>query len=42
MKGIRETLAGRIGILNLLGLSYREMIHKPASKPFLPSPDVQN
>ena len=41
MKGINETLAGRIAILDLLGLSYREMVQKPKSRPFLPSMDLQ-
>jgi len=38
MQGVQESLAGRIAILDLLGLSYREKIKKPFSgKPFLPS-----
>ena len=37
MKGIQESLAGRVAILDMLGLSYREIIRQPASKPFLPS-----
>jgi len=37
MKGIQESLAGRIVILDLLGLSYRERIKAPyGGKPFLP------
>jgi len=37
MKGINESLAGRIAILDLLGLSYREKIKMPYSgKPFTP------
>jgi predicted AAA+ superfamily ATPase len=37
MKGIQESLAGRIVILDLLGLSYREKIKTPYSgRPFLP------
>jgi predicted AAA+ superfamily ATPase len=37
MEGIQESLAGRIVILDLLGLSYREKIKIPySSKPFLP------
>ena len=37
MKGIQESLAGRIAIINLLGLSYREITGKPEkSKPFWP------
>jgi len=37
MKGIQESLAGRIAILDLLGLSYSEMLQKPQTRPFLPS-----
>lgn len=38
MKGIQESLAGRVAILNMLGFSYREIIAKPKnSAPFLPS-----
>jgi predicted AAA+ superfamily ATPase len=37
MQGIQESLAGRIVILDLLGLSYREIIRAPYSSiPFLP------
>lgn len=36
MKNVTETLAGRVGILNLLGLSSREEYHIP-NKPFLPA-----
>lgn len=37
MKGIQESLAGRIVVLDLLGLSYRERIKLPHSgKPFVP------
>ena len=40
MHGVQESLAGRIAILDLMGLSYREKIKKPFSgKPFLPSMD---
>lgn len=40
MRGVRESLAGRIAILDLMGLSYREKIKKPFSgKPFLPTLD---
>jgi predicted AAA+ superfamily ATPase len=40
MKGIKESLAGRIGIIDMMGLSYREKIKQPFSgKPFLPSMD---
>ena len=38
MQGVQESLAGRIAILDLMGLSYREKIKQPFSgKPFLPS-----
>ena len=38
MKGIQETLAGRVLLLNMLGFSYKEIIQKPEySAPFLPS-----
>ena len=40
MKGIQESLAGRIAILDLLGLSFREMMGKPATEPFVPSMDM--
>ncbi|MCL1865681.1 MAG: ATP-binding protein [Spirochaetes bacterium] len=41
MKGIRESLAGRVAILNMLGFSYKEIIKKPKeSVPFLPSLDL--
>jgi len=37
MKGVQESLAGRIAIVDLLGLSYQETIGKPKkSKPFWP------
>ena len=37
MKGVQETLAGRIAIVDLLGLSYQEITGKPKkSKPFWP------
>jgi len=37
MKGVKESLAGRIVILELMGFSYREKIKKPFSgKPFIP------
>jgi predicted AAA+ superfamily ATPase len=40
MEGVKESLAGRIAILDLMGLSYYEKIKKPfLSKPFLPSFD---
>ncbi|MDR1474763.1 MAG: ATP-binding protein [Endomicrobium sp.] len=41
MKDIQESLAGRVAILDMLGLSYKEIIKKPyESKPFLPSMDM--
>ena len=43
MKGIQESLAGRIAILDLLGLSYREKAKRPYSgKPFIPELFSQN
>ncbi len=36
MKNITESLAGRIGIVNLLGLSMRELSGSRFTKPFLP------
>jgi len=37
MKNVSESLAGRIGILTLLGLSVREMNADPFYEPFLPA-----
>jgi predicted AAA+ superfamily ATPase len=43
MKGIQESLAGRVLILDMLGLSYKEIIKKPyESKPFLPRMDMMS
>ena len=43
MKGIKESLAGRIVVLDLLGLSYRERIKQPYSgKPFTPESFLQS
>jgi predicted AAA+ superfamily ATPase len=43
MQGVQESLAGRIGILDLMGLSYREKSKKPFSgNPFLPSMNKSN
>jgi len=43
MKGINESLAGRIAILDLLGLSYREKIRLPYSgRPFVPELSSHN
>ena len=39
MKNISETLAGRLGILNLLGLSIREIYNINIIQPFLPIKD---
>jgi predicted AAA+ superfamily ATPase len=37
MKGVQESLAGRIAILDLLGLSFRERMEVPySSRPFIP------
>ena len=36
MKNVSESLAGRIGILNLVGLSLREILGVSYAKPFLP------
>ena len=37
MKGVQESLAGRIAIIDLLGFSYKEIIKKPReSRPFWP------
>jgi len=41
MKGIRESLAGRVAILDMLGLSYREITGQPKSRPFLPSKTIK-
>jgi len=39
MKNIKESLAGRVGLVNLLGLSYAEQSHYPKLKePFIPFP----
>lgn len=38
MKGVAESLAGRVAIFSLLGLSRREALALPASQPFLPVP----
>ncbi len=39
MKDVSESLAGRIGILNLLGLSLREITETDFYKPFIPTQD---
>ncbi|MDD4349192.1 MAG: ATP-binding protein [Opitutales bacterium] len=40
MRDVAESLAGRVGVVNLLGLSRRELIGKADSVPFLPGSDV--
>ena len=41
MKGISESLAGRVGIIRLLGFSYRERMGRTAQyPPFLPVPEI--
>lgn len=37
MKNVSESLAGRIGIINLLGLSIREIFNIGFNKPFIPT-----
>lgn len=40
MKGVSESLAGRVGVIQLLGLSRRETLGRGATAtPFLPTPD---
>ncbi|MDR0303021.1 MAG: ATP-binding protein [Treponema sp.] len=40
MQGVQESLAGRIGIFDMMGLSYREKIKKPfPGRSFMPSMD---
>ncbi len=39
MKGVSESLAGRIGIVDMLGLSDREIYEDPFDRPFLPTSD---
>lgn len=38
MQGVSESLAGRVGILNMSGLSLREILGISTSKPFIPKP----
>lgn len=43
MQGVSESLAGRIGVVQLLGLSQQELIGQALrSQPFLPTPSVLN
>lgn len=40
MKGVSESLAGRVGVINLLGFSQRELRDDAAAAPFVPLPEV--
>jgi predicted AAA+ superfamily ATPase len=40
MKGVSESLAGRVGVINLLGFSQRELQGDAAAAPFVPRPEV--
>ncbi len=40
MKGVTESLAGRVGVVNLLGFSQRELLDRPSAPPFLPVPEI--
>lgn len=40
MKGVSESLAGRVAVLNLMGLSRRELIGRPDDVAFIPDPDA--
>jgi hypothetical protein len=42
MKGVSESLAGRVAVLNLMGLSRREMIFRADDGAFLPDPAAVN
>jgi predicted AAA+ superfamily ATPase len=37
MRGVSESLAGRVGVINLLGFSRGELLGLPATPPFLPT-----
>ncbi len=39
MRGVSESLAGRVGVLRLLGFSYRELENDANRDPFWPTPD---
>ncbi len=41
MKNVSESLAGRVGILDLQGLSYAEKTARPMHKPFLPAYEIK-
>ena len=40
MKGVSESLAGRVGIVNLLGFSQREIVSDTSAAPFIPMPEA--
>jgi len=40
MKDVSESLAGRVAVLRLLGVSRRELIHRADAGPFLPEPKL--
>lgn len=40
MQGVTESLAGRVGVVNLLGFSNAELVGEPAAAPFLPDEAV--
>lgn len=42
MQGVSESLAGRIGILNMSGLSLREVLGASTGKPYVPEPINEN
>lgn len=43
MQGVSESLVGRVAVIQLLGLSYRELaLQAGESRPFLPTPDEIN
>jgi hypothetical protein len=39
MKGVSESLAGRVAIVNLLGFSQSELLGRPSGPPFIPTPE---
>ncbi|TCD47128.1 ATP-binding protein [Chlorobium sp. N1] len=39
MKGVTESLAGRVGVVKLLGFSERELQGDPTADPFIPTPE---
>ncbi len=40
MKGVSESLAGRVGLIQMLGLSRAEKEKQPKGQPFLPTPEA--